>query len=80
MSPGTHVRINENWARVYRKPGARLSGPVVAVSPTGAVLRVEMDDLGDTYVRAEHVLPIWDPVERIAVDPALSTETPLTAA
>ena len=51
----TYVTIKDGWARLYRKPGAPLSGPVVSVSPTGDLVRVRMDDLGDSYVRSEHV-------------------------
>jgi hypothetical protein len=51
----TYVMIKDGWARVYRKPGAPLAGRVVAVSPTGDLVRVRMDDVGDSYVRREHV-------------------------
>ena len=51
MSPGTYVKVRQEWVHCYRKPGAEFRGVVVATSPSGAVARVHMDDLGDSYFR-----------------------------
>jgi hypothetical protein len=34
-----------------------MSGVVAALSPSGTVIRVQMDELGDSYVWAAHVEP-----------------------
>jgi hypothetical protein len=41
----------------YRKPGVTTSGVVKALSPHGKIVRVQMDDLGDSYFAVEHVEP-----------------------
>lgn len=58
MSPGIQVSIKPEWRQLYRKPGARFEGSIVAMSPSGAVARVNMDDLGDSYVWADHLEPV----------------------
>ena len=58
MSPGTHVRIKPEWQHAYRKPGSKLEGVIRATSPSGAVSRVTMDDLGDSYVLVHHLEPV----------------------
>jgi hypothetical protein len=41
----------------YRKPGVATSGVVKALSPDGKIVRVQMDNLGDSYLAVEHVEP-----------------------
>ena len=41
----------------YRKPGVITSGVVKALSPHGKIVRVQMDDLGDSYFAVEHLEP-----------------------
>jgi hypothetical protein len=41
----------------YRKPGVTTSGVVKALSPDGKIVRVRMDNLGDSYLAVEHVEP-----------------------
>jgi hypothetical protein len=42
----------------YRKPGVTTSGVVKALSPNGKIVRVQMDELGDSYFAVEHVEPV----------------------
>lgn len=58
MTPGTYVCIKPEWVHAYRKPGTELRGVLMCVSPTGAVSRVQMDDLGDSYLRTDHLEPV----------------------
>jgi hypothetical protein len=39
----------------YRKPGVTTSGVVKALSPDGKIVRVQMDNFGDSYLVVEHV-------------------------
>ncbi len=55
MSPGTVVEIRADWWTVYRKPGASVAGILQALSPTGLVARVRMDEHGDSYVLVAHL-------------------------
>ena len=55
MSPGTVVEIKADWRLVYRKPGASITGILQALSPTGLVARVRMDEHGDSYVLVAHL-------------------------
>jgi hypothetical protein len=55
MSPGTHVRIKPDWLHAYGLPDASLHGVVTGLSPSGAIIRVEMGELGHVYVCAAHV-------------------------
>jgi hypothetical protein len=64
LSPGTLVRVKPEWMYQYRKPGVTTSGVVTALSPNGKIVRVQMDDLGDSYVAVEHV-------ERASADPGM---------
>jgi hypothetical protein len=57
LSPGTLVRVKPEWMHQYRKPGVTMSGVVRALSPNGKIVRVQMDDLGDSYFAVEHVEP-----------------------
>jgi hypothetical protein len=57
LSPGTLVTVKSEWMPQYRKPGVTTSGVVKALSPNGKVVRVQMDDLGDSYIAVEHVEP-----------------------
>ena len=57
MSPGTLVRVKPQWMHQYRKPGVITSGVVKALSPHGKIVRVQMDDLGDSYFAVEHLEP-----------------------
>ena len=57
MSPGTLVTVKPEWKYQYRKPGVTMSGVVKALSPNGKIVRVQMDDLGDSYFAVEHVEP-----------------------
>jgi hypothetical protein len=59
LSPGTHVRVKPEWVHAYRKAGSTMSGVVAALSPSGTVIRVQMDELGGSYVCvwAAHVEP-----------------------
>jgi hypothetical protein len=54
---GMRVRIDEIWARVYRRPGAAIEGVLIGMSPTGVVVSVRLDSVADSYVRVEHVEP-----------------------
>ena len=50
------VRVKPEWTPQYRKPGVTVSGVVKALSPHGTIVRVQMDDLGDSYSFAvEHL-------------------------
>ncbi len=55
MSPGTVVEIRTDWRLIYRKPGAATAGILQALSPTGLVARVRMDEYGDSYVLVAHL-------------------------
>lgn len=55
MSPGTLVRVKPEWMHQYRKPGVTTSGVVKALSPDGKIVRVQMDNFGDSYLVVEHV-------------------------
>jgi hypothetical protein len=57
LSPGTLVRVKPDWMHQYRKPGVTTSGVVKALSPDGKIVRVRMDNLGDSYLAVEHVEP-----------------------
>jgi hypothetical protein len=57
VSVGSRVRVKSDFAAVYRKPGSSIEGRIVGISPTGGVARVRMDDLADSYVRAEDLVP-----------------------
>jgi hypothetical protein len=57
LSPGTLVTVKPEWMYQYRKPGVTTSGVVKALSPNGKIVRVQMDDLGDSYFAVEHVEP-----------------------
>jgi hypothetical protein len=50
---GALVRIRPDLCRHYRKPGASESGVVMWLSPTGAIARVRMDQVADSYVRVD---------------------------
>lgn len=54
---GMQVRIEPDWARVYRRPGTPLEGVLVSISPSGSVVKLRMDEVADSYVRVEHVRP-----------------------
>ena len=56
------MRVKPEWVHAYRTPGSTMSGVVgvvAALSPSGTVIRVQMDELGDSYVCvwAAHVEP-----------------------
>jgi len=55
IAPAAAVRVHVDWARNYRRLGGSESGVVVAVSPTGAVARVRMDEVADSYVHVDHL-------------------------
>jgi hypothetical protein len=55
MAPGTRVEIKREWWHTYRRPGAKVRGTVVSQSPSGAVTRVRMDGLGDSYLCTNHL-------------------------
>lgn len=55
MSPGTIVEIRTDWRLFYRKPGVPVTGILQALSPSGLVARVRMDDHGDSYVLVVHL-------------------------
>jgi hypothetical protein len=57
LSAGTLVAVKPDWMYQYRKPGVTTSGVVKALSPNGKIVRVQMDDLGDSYLAVEHVEP-----------------------
>lgn len=65
MSAGTRVRLKREWVHAYRKPGAEMTGFVVAISPSREVARVRMDALGDSYVRVAHLAPATPRVRRL---------------
>jgi hypothetical protein len=60
LSPGTLVRVKPEWMHQYRKPGVAMIGLVKALSPNGKIVRVQMDDLADSYIAVEHVEPASD--------------------
>lgn len=79
MTPGIYVMVKPEWRPLYRKPGAPFEGAVVAMSPSGAVARVYMDDLGDSYVRTEHLDPVPPPQRNsLRSSPFFSLKVPLT--
>lgn len=57
MAPGLNVKVKQEWRHAYRKPGVELEGVLIAVSPTGTIARVRMDDLGDSYLWMSHLEP-----------------------
>jgi hypothetical protein len=52
MSLGNRVRISQNAVPFYRKQATSLEGVVVGISRSGQVVRVHIDDVADSYVRA----------------------------
>ena len=56
MSPGALVHIDEEWRYQYRKLGARTEGILMEVTPDGAVARVRMDEIADSWVWAHHLI------------------------
>jgi hypothetical protein len=58
LSPGTPVRIKPEWVHAYRKPETNVSGIVTVLSPSGTIIRVQMGELGHSYVLAAHVEPL----------------------
>jgi len=55
VSPDAVVEIRPDWRAVYRKPGVSIAGIVQALSPTGLVARVRMDEHADSYVLVAHL-------------------------
>ena len=66
IAPGSVVRIGSSWSRHYRKPGGSVTGVVSDLSPTGAVARVRMDEVADSYVLVDH-LRVERPASRLAL-------------
>ena len=58
MSPGMRVKIRPEAAAYYRKQSASIEGVVVGISRTGKVARVHLDELADSYVRVEDLVPV----------------------
>jgi hypothetical protein len=55
MDPGVHARIKIAWRGYYRCPGSSIGGVVQAVSSTGKVTRIRLDDVADSYVLTDHL-------------------------
>ena len=58
MSPGMHVRIRPEAVPFYRKQSASLEGIVVGLSRSGKVARVHLDDVADSFVRTDDLVPL----------------------
>jgi len=55
MAPGARVQLKPEFRSIYRRPGASVTGTVQGLSPSGAVARVRMDEVADSFVRVNHV-------------------------
>lgn len=55
MSPGIVVEIEDDWRSAYRKPGTSVAAILQALSPTGLVARIRVDEQGDSYVLVAHL-------------------------
>jgi hypothetical protein len=55
MTPGAVVHVRPESRPHYRKPGAPVAGVVQALSPSGSVARIRMDDVADSYVLVCHL-------------------------
>ena len=58
MSPGMRVKIRPEAASFYRKRDTSIEGVVVGISHTGNVARVHLDELADSYVRVQDLVPV----------------------
>ena len=58
MSPGMRVRIRQEAVPFYRKQSASLEGVVVGISRSGKVARVHLDELADSFVRTDDLVPL----------------------
>ena len=56
MSPGALVRIDDQWRYQYRKVGARTAGTLLELTPSGALARVRMDAVADSWVWTHHLV------------------------
>ncbi len=57
MSPGVLAQIKSEWRYCYRSPGSRIAGIVQAISPSGGVARIRLDQVADSYVLVSHLEP-----------------------
>jgi hypothetical protein len=57
MSPGLLAQIKEEWRHCYRAPGAPMAGVIQAISPSGSVARIRLDDVADSYILVSHLEP-----------------------
>ena len=57
MAPGIGAQIKKEWRHFYRAHGTAIAGVVQAVSPSGKVARIRLDDVADSYILVSHLEP-----------------------
>ena len=57
MTPGIVAQVREEWRHLYRAHGTAIAGVVQAVSPSGKVARLRLDEVADSYILVSHLEP-----------------------
>ena len=64
MTAGMQVEIRPERRYHYRRKGSPMSGVLMELSPSGAVARVAMDDIADSYVLVADLVATADASSR----------------
>jgi hypothetical protein len=61
LSPELLAQIKGEWRHSYRAHGSSMAGVIQAISPSGAVARIRLDEVADSYVLVRHLEPTRKP-------------------